>query len=201
MKGAFLEGSEIRTVSDRGRRAAFWVSFAFFAQINFIFILFAMNNPMEPWHWGLYAFYAFALGSIAWSAYKNWHLNIVLGVSFGLMFVEIWLRSYLFALYPLHSSTTVHVPTLLFIPVFLMLVSGFRTLLVYAFVQAPLVYFYVKFFLAGVYGFEAKPSDMAEAAFVLSLISFIALIVLSIIAFSRQKTDKRLLALIRETER
>jgi len=201
MSGAFLDKNNLRSVGDRGRRAAFWVSLAAFAQINFIFILFATQRPMLPWHWGLYAFYAITHGTIAWSARRDWHFKLILNLGYGLMFVEIWLRSFLFAIYPETSSTAVHVPVLLFLPVFLMLVAGSRTLLFYAVVQGLLVYAYVKYYLATVYGFSPDIVDLSEVALVLGLVSFIALIILAIVAYSREKTDRRLLALIRETER
>ncbi|MEL7042712.1 MAG: EAL domain-containing protein [Pseudomonadota bacterium] len=199
--GMFVEKGELRSVKDRGRRTAFWVSLAAFAQINFIFILYAMSSPMLLWHWGLYIFYALANGAIAWSAWRNWHFRAVLGICYGAMYIEIWVRTYLYAIYPEISATALHVPVLLFLPVFLLLVAEFRTLLGYAVVQAVLVFHFTQNHLASVFGFEASKSDMTEIAAVLAVVSFISLVVLSIVAYSRHKTDKRLIALIRETER
>lgn len=197
----FTDKSELRSVEDRGRRAAFWVSLAAFVQINFIFLLFAWKQPMLLWHWGLYVFYAITNGLIAWSARRNWHFRPVLAIGYGAMYVEIWIRSYLFVLYPEISASSLHLPVLLFLPVFLLLVAGFRALLGYAFVQAALVFHYTQNHVPTAFGFEAQKSDMTDIAAVLAVVSFISLVILAIVAYSRQKTDKRLMALIRETER
>jgi len=67
--------------------------------------------------------------------------------------------------------------------------------------QAIFVLIYAEFYLAEAFGFNPDYVDANMLAILLATLSSLTLLVLALVAYSRQKTDGRLLSLDHETER
>lgn len=140
-----------------------------------------------------------AIGSITIASYRDWHFRAVLNMAIVVIYFHLWGT----ALYEAYAQKAyiLSFVVLLFIPFYLVLVSGYRVLLAYAAMQGALVYIYVSNFMAKAFGLDPEAVDFTRLAIVLSVMSALTLIVLAVVSFSRRSLDDRLLELVHETER
>jgi len=199
MTDVFLKNNSKRGVSDRAQRIAYWVSIAGLVVNTFLFGLYILNDSLTALLILNYTYYTATISVIAWSSYYNWKFNTVLGWGIAAIYFHMWATTFHDAW--LGNASILSFPILLFVPLCLVLVSSYRVLMAYAFAQFLLVSSYGKFFLAGAYGFNTERVDTTTLAILLAVMSSLTLLVLSIVAYSRQKTDTRLLRLVKETER
>lgn len=199
MSNAFLQIDEIRSVADRGRRIAFWAAIVAWVQTCITYSLYASAHELTLLHYVRLTFYTLTFGSLAWSSFRNWHFKTVFNWGMAAIYTHMWGVAFFDAFSG--STSVMTFPALLFTPIFLVLISGYRMLLGYAFIQAILVFVYARTYVAEIYGFDENLVNSTELAGIFSLLSFVALIVLTIVSYSRTKTDQRLLSLVQETER
>ena len=199
MTDVFLKNNSARGVSDRAQRIAYWVSIAGLIVNTFLFGLYVLNDSLTALLIVNYAYYTTTISVIALSSYFNWHFSKVLSWGIAAIYVHMWATTFHDA-WVGHAST-LSFPILLFVPLCLVLVSSYRVLMAYAGAQFLLVSSYGKFFLGSAYGFNPERVDTTTLAILLAVMSSLTLLVLSIVAYSRQKTDTRLLGLVKETER
>ncbi|WOR16174.1 EAL domain-containing protein [Hyphomonas sp. FCG-A18] len=195
----FSTNNSIRSVKDRSQRVAFWVSITGLIGNTLIFLIYISNDDLNAFLCFNYAFYTVAISLIAWSSYNNRYFSLVLGLGVLAIYLHMWGTTFYDAF--VGNASILSFPTLLLVPLCLILVSNHRALIFYALFQAAAVYLYAEHFLAGVYGFDAEIVDTSSLAVLLAVLSSLSLAVLAIVSYSREKTDKRLLRLVKETER
>ena len=140
-----------------------------------------------------------AIGSICFASYRDWHFRAVLNTAIAVIYFHLWSTTMYEAW--AQNAYVLSFIVLLFIPFYLVLVSGYRVLLAYAATQGTFVYIYVSMFMAQAFDLDAEAVDFTQLAIVLSIMSALTLIVLAVVSYSRRSLDKRLLQLVHETER
>ena len=146
-----------------------------------------------------YSLITFLLGFIMWSAVKNWHFQFSVSVCGGVIFFHLWLSSFLAAAAGEGSIFTL--PVMVFLPIWLVMTHSFLVMLLYSIAQAIFVYLFTKFYAFRIYGVDPNLVQLEAFAIVLAVLSATMVTVLAVMIYARNKTDKRLLALIQETER
>lgn len=199
MTDVFSENNAAHGVSDRRQRIAFWVALIGLAANTILFSLYVVNDSLSAFLFVNYTYYSVVLLLIAWSAFRNWQFEAVLSIGIAAIYFHMWGTTFFDAWSG--NASILSFPTLLFIPLCMILISGPRVLVLYAVTQAAFVYLYMKYFGAGVFGFDPSRVDTTNLAILLAVMSAITLLILSIVSFSRGKTDARLLDLVREKER
>ncbi len=199
MTDVFTQNNAARGVSDRAQRIAFWVSLTGLIVNTILFCLYIANDDLTAFLVTNYIYYTVTILMIAVSAYRNWFFKPVLETGIAAIYFHMWGTTFFDAWSG--NASILSLPTLLFVPLCMILISGPRVLLCYAAAQAAFVYFYTKIFAAGVFGFNSERVDTSNLAILLSVLSGITLFILAIVSYSRRKTDSRLLRLVRETER
>jgi len=198
-KDVFSRNNSGRTVSDRSQRIAFWVCVAGAGVNALLFGLYVYNDELSAQLIANFLIYSAVIGLIAWASYYNRYFRLLLCIGVGFIYAHMWSSAFYEAWIDQASNLTF--PTLLFAPLFLVLVMGHRLLIGVSLVQGLAVFGYVKNFLASVYGFEQSAGDALTMAIQLGALSSVSLLVLAAVAYSRDRTDARLLSLLKNTER
>lgn len=195
----FTRNNSVRTVSDRRQRIAFSVCLAGLFINTVLFALYLLNDTPNLLLVANFAFYTGVIAAIAWSSYRNRYFTLVLGGGVAAIYIHMWATAFFDAF--MGQASTLTFPTLLFAPLFLVLVMGHRLLLMNAAIQGAAVYLYAKYFAAEVFGLGAEAVATNTFAIQLSVLSTMSMLVLAGVAFSRRRTDERLLSLLRHSER
>ena len=199
MADVFSENNAVRGVRDRVQRIAFWVALIGFTANVIVFGLYATNDDVTILLFANFMFYNFVISAIAWSSYRDHHFNTVLLAGIVGIYTHMWGTTFYDA--SVGNGSILSFPTLLFAPLCLVLVSGPRVLLGVAAIQGIAVFCYAEFFLASVYNLNTPAVESTNLAVLLGVMSALSLFVLAIVSFAQSRTDRRLLGLIRETER
>lgn len=199
MNGMFLAGTENRSVSDRTRRMAFWGSLAAMLFNTAMHIVIFTSGGLDILRISAFGFYSLLLGVICWTSLRNWHFETVTTLAAGTIYLSMWGALFLSA--ALDNGSIFALPILIFAPLWLSLFHSSRALFLYTAIQAFLVFYYTNYYAAGVYGFDRDDIDITALAIILAILSATMVTVLSILSYAREKTDKRLLNLVKETER
>ena len=199
MADVFLKNNSARSVSDRAQRIAFWVSIAGAVLNTLLFCMYMINDGLSSLLITNFLFYMIPLSAIALSSYNNWNFQLVLDGGIAVVYFYMWGTTFYDAI--MGHPSALSFPTLLFIPFLLILVTRYQLLVAYAFLQAGFVYAYASRFMVDAFELTSPDLDPVMIAILLALLSTITLLTLAIVAYSRQKTDNRLLALVQETER
>lgn len=199
MADIFALNNAVRGVSDRAQRIAFWVSMTGLVVNTILFSLYIVNDALTAFLITNYVYYTVTIVMIAVSAYRNWFFKPVLECGVAAIYFHMWGTTFFDAWSD--NASILSLPTLLFVPLCMILISGPRVLLLYAIAQSAFVFCYTKFFAATAFGFNPERVDTTNLAVLLSVMSGITLFILAIVSYSRRKTDNRLLRLVRETER
>lgn len=186
-------------VMDRPRRLAFTISLFGLAFNCVMGSIYALTGGVNLFLIFNFLLQTAAIGSICIASYRNWHFRAVLNTSIAVIYFHLWGTT----MYEAWAQTAFLISfiVLLFIPFYLVLVSGYRVLLAYAATQGAFVYLYVSEFMAQAFGLDTEAVDFTQLATVLSIMSALTLIVLAIVSYSRRSLDNRLLQLVHETER
>ncbi|MEL7042710.1 MAG: EAL domain-containing protein [Pseudomonadota bacterium] len=196
-----LAGTKTRGVDDRVRRMAFWVGVVGFTQSTLLIGIYAIDHTLNATYLSRYAFYGSIFALIAWTGRSNWRVDIILALGLAGIYLHMWSAAFYDAWTNDVDASVFWFPTLLFAPLFLVLVTGYRVLIGYALLQGTFVYSYTRFFLADVYGLDTTVLNIDTLSIILGLMAGQALLLLAILAFARKRTDHRLFNLINETER
>ena len=143
MTDVFSENNAARGVSDRAQRIAFWVSLTGLVVNTVLFSLYVANDSLTTFLVVNYTYYTLTISMIAWSAYRNWHFSPVLSVGIAAIYFHMWGTTFFDAW--AGQASILSFPTLLFVPLCMILISGPRVLLLYAAVQTAFVYAYMNF--------------------------------------------------------
>lgn len=195
----FAKNNSARGVSDRHQRIAFWACVGGFLINNLLFVMYAFNDGVNGFLLFNNVFYSVVIAGIAWSSYRNRYFSLILSLGIAAIYLHMWGTSFIDAY--LGQASNLSFPTLLFAPLFLVLIMGFRLLIANALIQGLAVYVYARLFLADVYGLDPLHTDTSTIALQLALLSTVSVLVLAVVAYSREKTDRRLLKLLGESER
>ena len=186
-------------VMDRPRRLAFGVSIFGLMFNCVIALVYGLTGGFNSFLAFNFLLQAAAIGSISLASYFNWHFRAVLNVAIAVIYFHLWATTMYEAW--AQAAYILSFIVLLFVPFYLVLVSGYRVLLAYAAAQGALVYTYVSMFMAKAFNLDPAAVDFVQLATVLSVMSTLTLVVLAIVSYSRRSLDNRLLHLVRETER
>lgn len=186
-------------VEDRPRRLAFAISLFGLAFNCVIALVYGMTGGFNLFLGFNFLVQTAAIGSICVASYRDWHFRTVLNTSIAVIYFHLWGTTMYEAW--AQAAYLLSFIILLFIPFYLVLVSGYRVLLAYAAAQGILVYCYVSMFMAKAFSLDPESVDFTQLAVVLSIMSSLTLTVLALVSFSRRSLDTRLLQLVRETER
>lgn len=198
-KDVFTQNNLTRAVSDRQQRVAFWVCVIGLIANTVLFALYAVNDEVSGLLVFNYVFYTLVILTIAWSSYRNRYFSVILSLGIGSIYVHMWGTTFADAI--LGQASNLSFPTLLFAPLFLVLIMGYRLLLFSALVQGFAVFLYAKLFVPSLFGIDPSLVDATTFALHLGILSCLSLMVLAAVAYARDRTDKRLLSLINHTER
>ncbi|MEO0452124.1 MAG: GGDEF domain-containing protein [Pseudomonadota bacterium] len=199
MADVFLKNNSARSVSDRAQRIAFLVSIAGAFLNTLLFSMYMINDGLSSLLITNFLFYMIPLSAIALSSYHNWNFQMVLDAGIATVYFYMWGTTFYDAI--MGHPSALSYPTLLFMPFLLILVTRHQLLIAYAITQAVLVYAYGAHFMVDAFELDSPDLNPSMIAILLALLSSITLLTLAIVAYSRQKTDNRLLALVQETER
>ncbi|MEM9841004.1 MAG: EAL domain-containing protein [Pseudomonadota bacterium] len=199
MRSAFLAGSKTRSVDDRIRRMAFWGSAASILFNTLLHAAIVLSEGLKLGHVFDWSFYSIILSLVCWCSYKNWHFRHAVTFGAAAIYSHMWGRTFHAA--TVDEGSIFSLPILLFTPLWLILSNSYRALFFYTIVQSALIFLYTNYFAAGVYGFDPDLVDITGLAIVLAILSATMVTVLAVLSYARKKTDRRLLALIQETER
>ena len=193
------KGEAAVAVMDRPRRLAFTISLFGLAFNCVIASVYGLTDGFNLFLAFNFLLQTVAIGSICAASYLNWHFRAVLNSAIALIYSHLWATT----MYEAWAQTAYLLSfiVLLFVPFYMVLVSGYRVLLAYAATQGTLVYLYVSLFMAQAFDLDPEAVDFTQLATVLSVMSALTLIVLAIVSYSRNSLDDRLLKLVRETER
>lgn len=186
-------------VMDRPRRIAFAVSLFGLLFNCVIATVYGMTGGFNLFLAFNFLLQTIAIGAICLASYRDWHFRPVLNAAIALIYFHLWATT----MYEAWAQTAYLLSfiVLLFIPFYLVLVSGHRMLLAYAVSQATLVYLYVSLFMAEAFNLDPNAVDFTQLATVLSIMSALTLVVLAVVSRSRRSLDEKLLQLVHETER
>ena len=133
------------------------------------------------------------------SSFTGRLFSLVVPTGMLLIYSHLWITSFVGA--GPTQSTVLDLPVLLAVPLCLVLVSGYRTLIVLALVQALLVHAYVPLYLPHTYGVDWSPDEQTTYARVLAAMSFVSLALMAIVAYLREQTDSHLAELLTQAEK
>ena len=188
-----------RGFSDRARRIAFWACFIGAFMNAFMFSMYALTDGISAYLVMNASFYMVPLCLICFSSRYNWHFRPSLELGVAIIYFYMWGTTFYDAI--MGNGSILSYPILLFIPYFLFIISHHRLLAFYAVVHTALTYFYGSLFFATVFGFDPAQVNITVLSIILAFMSGSVLIVFAIAAYSREKTDHRLLDLVHKTER
>lgn len=186
-------------VTDRPRRLAFAISLFGLAFNCVIALAYGLTGGFNSTLAFNFLLQTMAIGSICAASHLNWHFRTVLNSAIAVIYFHLWATT----MYEAWAQTAYLLSfiILLFVPFYLVLVSGYRVLLAYAATQGAFVYLYVSMFMARAFDLDPEAIDTHQLAIVLSIMSTLTLVVLAIVTYARHSLDDRLLQLVRETER
>ena len=188
-----------KSVSDRARQTAFWGAlFGFFVN-TVLMLLYVKTEGLNPLLLANYLFYSLAISAIIISSYLNKHFAATLLVSICAIYLHMWGTTYLGAMYGASSKLSLLI--LLFVPLCFVVVANCFTLTGLAIFQTGAVFIYVDKYFKDVFQVNWPDEEIRAIAIVLALMSGIALGMLAIMAFARDKTDRRLLEILQAKER
>ncbi|MEM1036407.1 MAG: EAL domain-containing protein [Pseudomonadota bacterium] len=199
MRDVFAQNNALKSVDDRAQRIAFWVSLIGLVVNTILFFLYIWNDDLSILLIANYAYYSIVIVGIALSSYFNIRFKRTVALGISAIYLHMWGTAFYDAMSG--NGSALSFPTLLFVPLCLVLVSGYRFLIGNAVLQGLAVFLYAKFFLASVYNLDSATVDATNIAVLLAILSSLSLGVLAVVSYARQKTDNRLLRLMRETER
>lgn len=186
-------------VMDRPRRLAFGVSIFGLVFNCVIALVYGLTGGFNSFLAFNFLLQTAAIGSICLASYFNWNFRAVLNAAIAVIYSHLWATTMYEAW--AQAAYILSFIVLLFVPFYLVLVSGYRVLLAYAATQGALVYIYVSMFMAQAFNLDPEAVDFTQLATVLSIMSTLTFVVLAIVIYSRHSLDDRLLQLVRETER
>lgn len=186
-------------VMDRPRRLAFGVSIFGLVFNCVIALVYGLTGGFNSFLAFNFLLQTAAIGSICLASYFDWHFRAILNAAIAVIYCHLWATTMYEAW--AQAAYILSFIVLLFVPFYLVLVSGYRVLLAYAATQGVLVYTYVSMFMAKAFNLDPEAVDLTQLATVLAFMSTLTLVVLSIVTYSRHSLDDRLLQLVRETER
>ena len=139
-----------KAVMDRPRRLAFTISLFGLVFNCFMAAIYGMTDGFNLFLTFNFLVQTSAIGSITIASYRDWHFRTVLNTAILIIYFHLWGT----ALYEAYAQKAyvLSFVVLLFIPFYLVLVSGYRVLLAYAAMQGALVYMYVSNFMAKAFG-------------------------------------------------
>lgn len=186
-------------VMDRPRRVAFAISLFGLAFNCVIAVVYGLTGGFNLFLGFNFLVQSAAIGSICFASYRDWHFRAVLNAAIAVIYFHLWGTTMYEAW--AQAAYLMSFVILLFVPFYLVLVSGHRMLLAYAASQGTLVYIYVSMFMAQAFDLDPNAVDFTQLATVLSIMSALTLIVLAVVSYSRRSLDAQLLQLVHETER
>lgn len=199
MGDVFTQNNLQRGFADRAQRVAFWACFIGAFMNAFMFSMYALNDRITAYLVTNALFYMIPLCLICYSSFYNRHFRLSLELGVATIYLYMWATTFYDA--STGNGSILSYPILLFIPYFIFIISRFQLLIVYAITHTVLIYGYGTTYMAEVFGFDASHVDTTLLSIILSVMSGSVLMVFAIAAYSREKTDARLLNLIREKER
>lgn len=99
------------------------------------------------------------------------------------------------------NASIITLPVLMFSPIILLLIAGYRVLIGVAIFQSVAIYLHFKHFAIHSIGANWTTGEQTAFTSALAIISFVAVLMLAVVAYARGRNDKRMLALIGEKER
>lgn len=143
--------------------------------------------------------YNLVLIGIICSSYFNFKFRLVTLSGILIMYAHIWATTFHEGM--VGETTVLSLPVVLFSPQILILLAGWRVLSLVAIAQAIMVYYYTRSYGAQFHGADWSATDHSTYSMALPFISLMTVGMLAVIAYTRERTDRRLFAVIKEKER
>ena len=143
--------------------------------------------------------YTLALSVLVISSYTGRLFKLIVPATLIVFFAVLWVNS--LTDLKTHETQILDLPILMAVPLCLVLVSRFRTLLTVAVVQSVCLFFYLPEYLRTSYGVDWPVDDQITYAASMSALSFVSLGMLACVAYLREQTDRRLEETLQKTEK
>ena len=187
-----------RPLSERFRSVAFWTGTLGLIVVAFVYSGFAALGMATTLVTAEVILYAFLLTAIMISARRDFYLKTILNAALLTMLAVFWGTN--FAEAHLFEATSLDIPLVLFVPLFLAIMLSYKALF-----SLSLVQFFCVFFFMCEYGVQAVGTDWPRGdqvffSLMLAAFSGFSFCALGIVAFARERADRKLYDLIDEKE-
>ncbi len=187
-----------RDMSERTRMHAYWVGILGLCFSAFLFSL-AYLTGKDVWLARIVMpSYAVILGIITLSAHRNFHVKSIFFNGCMAMFVLFWMKNFGDGM--VGHSRAFDLPVVLLVPLLFMMSLDVKRLLILAPLQFVCVFFYVSWFAIDNLAVAFGPREHLSFSLLVAALSGFSVCLFAAVAFSRQRADKNLLALVAETE-
>lgn len=142
--------------------------------------------------------YNAVFATVAVAAYRKFHVIQVAVAGLVLVYCHLWAGTMFDAANG--EESFFNIPVLLFCPIGMALVSSYRVMALLAVSQPLLLFFHARNFGQLTYAAAWTDEQLLQYSSAIALVSFIACILLAAIAYLRDQTDRRVLALLAEKD-
>ncbi len=192
-------GDTEHSLNERFRQIAFWTAVLGLCILSFVSSVYAQTGALTWLVRSEIAVYASVLAIIAVSAYQRFHIKPVLIGGMLSLFAVFWAGTFLEAI--IAHAVPFDLPMILFIPLFLSMILGYKLLFALAPVQATCVYIYTCEFMGWQIGIDWTREDQQVYSLMLAVVSGFSFCMFGSVSFARTSADNKLFALITEQEK
>lgn len=198
-QNAAYNGDTQLSLNERFRQIAFWTAVLGLCILAFISVVYLFSDALF-WLVRLQIFvYTAVLAVIAVSAYKGFHVQSILIAGMLSLFAIFWAGTFAEAM--ILNAVPFDLPMILFVPLFLSIILGYKLLFALAPVQGACVYIYASEFMGWQIGIDWTREDQQVYSLLLAVVSAFSFCMLGIVSFARAAADNKLFALISEQEK
>lgn len=142
--------------------------------------------------------YAVILGSITFSAHRNFHVRTIFFNGCMAMFALFWAKNFGDGM--MGTMRAFDIPVILLVPLFFIMALDYKRLLIVAPAQFICVFLYVGLYGSQNLAVEWSPREQFAFNFLVAAMSGFSICLFAAVAYARQRADQNLFALVAETE-
>lgn len=142
--------------------------------------------------------YAVILGLITLSAYRRFHVRTVFHNGCLAMLAVFWAKT--FADASLGHFKPLDIPVILLVPLFFAMPLTAKRLIYMAPVQFASVFAYLYLYAIDIFSVDWSPREQFAFSFVIAALSAYSIFLFAIVAFSRERADRKLFDIVAEAE-
>lgn len=195
----FSQMNPIKGFTDRKQRTVFLGAVLGLLVNNVLMLIYIIGGDAKTITWITNVSYNLVLVAMAVCAFKNFHFMRVAMFGILLIYFQIWGNTFIYT--QTGTESVINLPVLFFSPIAMVLIADYRIMSFLAVTNSTLLYLHAKVIGPQTYAAGWPAADLSAYAAALALLSFISGAMLAVVTFSRERTDKRVLALLSKTDR